>query len=534
MQPTSNHNSKRDNSVFSEIWKEYETVIVHSLITSFGLDALIQDQYGGDVDTVHNVRLVGKDPNMSYKDSHNEEAYQLRGAYDSKAYHSHEKYKEINAKVSRVKKEGELIDAYTGQRVARNANIDLDHAIAAKEIHEDPGRILAGLDGRDLANCEENLNPTERSINRSMRETEIDKYLEKWKGKESERKERIHELKQQSRLSDKERKELEKLEKLDSIDPKLTKEHNDSARKSYEKKISNGYYTSPRFLRDTALSSVKRGVEVGARQALGLVFVEIWICTREDLQSIEPGCELSDVIYTIGDGIKKGVENAKNKYQEVVQKACEGFVAGALASLTTTLCNIFFTTAKNVARLLRQIYASVVQAGNVLLFNPDNLMVGDRIKTAAVILATGASIMLGVSVGEVISKTPIGMVPVIGSIVSSFCSTLVSGFISCTLLIFLDRSRVMNHIIDVLNAIPSEANNYREIADTVEAIAAKLENIDLDAFRTETKKYMDFSERISRSKDENDLNKILVAAYKWWDIEYPGDIGDKDGHLVFA
>ena len=44
------------NNVFSNIWGEYERVILHSLVTSFGLDFLVHDQRGGDVDTVQGVR----------------------------------------------------------------------------------------------------------------------------------------------------------------------------------------------------------------------------------------------------------------------------------------------------------------------------------------------------------------------------------------------------------------------------------------------------------------------------------------------
>lgn len=67
-------------------------------------------------------------------------------------------------------KNGTLKDAYTGRTVARNVKVDLDHVIAAKEIHDDRGRILAGLDGIDLANNDDNLKPTDRSINRSTQQ----------------------------------------------------------------------------------------------------------------------------------------------------------------------------------------------------------------------------------------------------------------------------------------------------------------------------------------------------------------------------
>ena len=73
----------------------------------------------------------------------------------------------INSKYSREKKAGNLDDSYTGNRLKRNANVDLDHTISSKEIHDDPGRVLAEMDGPDIANTDSNLNPTDRSINRS-------------------------------------------------------------------------------------------------------------------------------------------------------------------------------------------------------------------------------------------------------------------------------------------------------------------------------------------------------------------------------
>lgn len=67
-----------DEDVFKGIWEQYERVIIRSLITSFGLDFLVKDQHGGDVDTVHNVRQIGNDPNMKYKNKQNETDYEKR------------------------------------------------------------------------------------------------------------------------------------------------------------------------------------------------------------------------------------------------------------------------------------------------------------------------------------------------------------------------------------------------------------------------------------------------------------------------
>ena len=68
-------------SVFGSLFKEYERVVFRSLITAFGLDLFIRDQYGGDVDTIHNVRQIGDGSPMAYKNAANAAAYADRGDY---------------------------------------------------------------------------------------------------------------------------------------------------------------------------------------------------------------------------------------------------------------------------------------------------------------------------------------------------------------------------------------------------------------------------------------------------------------------
>ena len=78
--------------VFKSIFEQYEKVIIESLITSFGLDFILKDKYGGDVDTIHNVRQIGRDKEMVYKNKSNEKDYENCGEYNSREYHIHKKY----------------------------------------------------------------------------------------------------------------------------------------------------------------------------------------------------------------------------------------------------------------------------------------------------------------------------------------------------------------------------------------------------------------------------------------------------------
>lgn len=528
----------KNESVFKDVWEQYENVIVQSLITSFGLD-FIQDQHGGDVDTIHNVRQIGKDPKMHYKNAQNATDYAKRGTYDSRKYHQDPRYIAINRKMSESKKNGTLTDAYTGKKVARNAKMDLDHVISAKEIHDDPGRILAGTKGTDLANTKDNLKPTDRSINRSMQAKDKEEYLQTWAEKGPQRQARINELQAKSSLSDKERKELNKLEKQEEINPAKVRAEEQHARKAYDRQVAFDYYTSSKFLTATVKGAGSLGAKMGLRQAAGLVLYEVWATAKAELQSLAPGKSLKDMLEAVANGIKKGFANAKEKYREILSKFGEGFLAGALSSLTTTICNIFFTTAKNVVKSIRQIYASVVQAGKVLLFNPDNLELGERIKTATVILATGASVLVGSAVGELIATTPIAATP-IGSTVITFCSSLVSGLLSCTLLIFLDRSDFINKLIDKFYlGLQGVVADYKAAADAFEELAAELSQIDIASFRAETARYQQLALKIEDAKSEAELNTILLAAYKTFDIKIPwkgdfdGFMGERSNHLVF-
>jgi hypothetical protein len=152
-----------EKSVFDNLFEEYEKVIFTSIITAFGLDMFIKDNDGGDVDTIHNVRS-----GMAYKNLENAAEYENRGKFNSANYYSDKRYSDTVATARKVYREtGKGVDdAYAGGELGFSGksknrptekNATLDHVIPKKEIHDDPGRVLANLNGIDLANSPENL-----------------------------------------------------------------------------------------------------------------------------------------------------------------------------------------------------------------------------------------------------------------------------------------------------------------------------------------------------------------------------------------
>lgn len=532
--------------VMESIFQQYERVLLESLISSFGLDFLIQDRHGGDVDTVYNVRQIGQDEKMAYKNEKNAQDYKNRGAYDSAEYHRHANYIAKNKEISEQRKAGILIDAYTGNLIAPNGKSDLDHVISAKEIHDDRGRCLAGLTGADLANSPENLQPTDRSVNRSMKEKSIDEYTEWLKVNEPQRIAEIQKLKSKptSELTDKERAKLNKLEKLSAIDPERMKAADSTARKANEAKIFKAYYTSTGFAKDMTYAAGRVGVQMGARQVLGFIFAEMWFSVKKEFEATQGHFDLGEFFKALGRGIKSGFESAKEKYAELLSKFMGGALAGALSSLTTTLCNIFFTTAKNVVRIIRQSYASFVEAGKVLFINPDNYTFGERMKAVVKILATGASVVAGVMISDLIGKTPIATVPVLGEVVQTFCGAFVSGILSCTFLYFLDRSELMNKVfkaLDGLHTIETEINYYRQQAIYFEQYAARLMDIDLEQFQKEVALYGNIVYDLEGAQTDQELNFALKRALNSLNVVIPWKgydsfdnfMSDKKACLVF-
>ncbi len=497
-----------DTTPYKSILKEYERVVLESLISSFGLDFLIQDKHGGDVDTIHNVRNIGSDSQMSYKNSRNEATYNSQSPYSREIHDLWHRDRNSNfAKTKHQAREnfqnsGKLIlDDYDGgslyitkaKGIPPTKKAELDHIISTHEIYTDRGRVLSGLDGKELADQPTNFAWTNKSRNASMGKKTNSEYVASHPELNEETKRRIL-----------------------AADEK--------ARSAYNKKINLQYYSSRNFWGDAIKASGNVAARMGLRQALGLVFYEIWYETKTCLLNRTHSGE--SLFTAIGNGIKQGLTNAKIRYKELWNKFIEGSISGILSSITTTLCNIFFTTAKNVVKIIRQSWASLVEAIKVLLFNPDCLPFGERFRAGAKILATGASVIVGTSVGDLVSKTGIGMIPAIGQIVVTFCSTLVTGILSCSLLYILDKNPLINAVVRFLNNIPTvddHINYYRQQAAILEVYCAELMQIDFERFQRETALINKTVSGIIKAKSDTELNSELQSAIRQLQIVLPFD-----------
>ena len=534
------------------IFDQYEKVVVQALATSFGLDFLVQDRHGGDVDTIYNVRKIGADSEMTYKNDKNAASYENRGSYDYNEYHDKNK---IFATTKKTKKQEwkdsnftPFADEYEGGKLyftgknRKNPEIEatLDHIVECKQIHDDPARVLAGLDGAMLANCKENYAFTNKSLNSSMG---------------SWAKQQMQSWKQQCEKAQKEGNPLPLRPKVDmeayiAAHPELdetTKKnmlaHYKKAKKAYDAKIARAYYTSKGFWRDTGKAAAKLGISMGVRQALGLVFTEIWFTVKDAIVLSKESGE--NLFLAIANAVKKGLENAKEKFGEIWHKFIEGAVAGVLSSLVTTLANIFFTTAKSAIKIIRESFASLSSACNILIVNPDGYPLGERFVAAAKVIATGASVVAGAMVNELLRKTPLATIPIVCDIVPTFCSVLVTGIMSCSFLHILDHNEVIKKAVEKLNSLP-DIDNFRyslkKQAELLTRYLAELVSLDFDKLEKQEKAFSEAAQKLSACTSEKEMNDCLHLIYKdlqidipWKDYDSFDDfMNDENAHLVFA
>lgn len=515
---------------------EYERVIIKSLITSFGLDALLNtastiagrpglamDQYGGDVDTILTARLVGSDPEMHYKNARNAQAYESRGEYNASKNHSQPNYRTIKHEMREAARSagtGTVKDAYTGEMIAFSKSknnpggpAELDHVIAAKWMHDDRGRVLANLDTVTLADAPENYRFTNKSLNASMGA-----------------KDKLEYIKEHENDLSPEQKAL------------ITKAHKE-AKASYDQKIEAKYYLSINFGKDLAKAAGKQSLKMAARQVCGLVFAEIWFAVKEEIDKVESGFNPAELAKAIGRGIERGFNNAKDNYKQMIAAAENGALAGALASVTNTLCNIFFATSKNVGKVIRESYASLVEAGKILLYNPDGYLAGEQLRAAAKVLAVGASVVTGSLVMELISKTPIATIPIVGETVQMFCGALVSGILSCTLLLYLDRSAWINKLVASMNEIQTAdmaLASLKQQAEVFERYAAELEKIDYKQLKEEIRLYSAAASDLADCGSPEQLGAELRKRFTElgiilpWEGSFDEFMSRDESRLVFA
>jgi hypothetical protein len=510
-------------SAFKDLFKQYEHVVVKSIITAFALDGLlIKDKNGGDVDTLHTVMDDNLSETDRYKNEKNREAYDNRTDYKEDGVgdkvHKNEAYIKQNREYSQLRDQGNLCDAYSGKRFKRNEDFNQDHVISAKEVHDDRRRVLAEIATEEIANRESNLVPVHERVNKAKGKKSAVEFSNYLKEHEESNNQRSKELKRKESLTDKERQELMKLEQFKNVDHELMLKKDKESRANYESELAVKYYSSQKFIKDTIKGGVHRGFQMGLRQGLGMILAEVWFETKEAfpkiLKKMKGDFDLGRFLSEFCEMLKRIFNNVCEKYKELISSVKDGLISGVLASLTTTVINIFATTAKNIVRIIRQTWSSIVEAVRVLVFNPDDLPFGEQLKAVAKIVATCGSVIVGSMVQESVSKVEL---PILGGAVSLFVGSFVTGVMTVSLLYFIDNSKIVKKIVEFANKLAEFFKDgfdrslefFNNINKQLDEYVAKLARIDYEAFRKEILDLRELNIRLSTGSNDETATAVL-------------------------
>lgn len=518
--------------------EELEKTVINSLTTSFGLDFLLfKDKLGGDVDTINNVR------NGVWATDTERQKYDERGVYkDVKdAYHKHANYKATGARDAKLQDEGALFDPYRGSVMKRNEQRNLDHVISAKEIHDDAGRVLAGLDGIELANQDSNLQTTLETINKSKQQKPITEYLnqlpEKIKTYEHQLArdtERLASLPRDTpqqqhearKLEDRIASEKKKIASLKEADPEAMLERDRKARDAYNAPINTTYYTSSKFITNAANAAGTAGLKMGTRQMLGLIAAELWFELREALPRILENLRSKFSLDIFLAQIKRTLRNIwqrlKIRFNEFLVAFKDGVFAGVFSSVTTTLFNIFTTTSKNVVKIIREIWGQLFKAIKLLAFNPENLEFVDLCKTVTAVLNTGAATVVGtLAYAQLI---PLCNFP-FGSELAAFCGALVTGVLTLGLNYVVLHSERVQKIWDFIQSLMPHmgvVNKFKQINAELDSYLKEFARLE---FNLNTEELRIFSEELTACNSELERSLVLRAEVNKRGIELPFEMG---------
>jgi hypothetical protein len=517
--------------------EELENTVVNSLATSFGLDFLLfKDKLGGEVNTVNNARQG------IWATEAEKQRYEQREKYDADPYHQHENYIATGQWDKQAHQAGSLHDPYRNTKMSVDEKRNLDHVISAKEIHDDAGRVLSGLDGVELANQDSNLQSTHETVNKSKKQASISSYLDRLptlledhkKTLENDRlrlasmprdtPEQQHKVRV---LEDGIRKTEDKLTELMAIDPEQMRKRDEAARAGYEQQINHTYYTSSSFLKQTATASGLAGLNMGTRQMLGLVMAEVWFELRAQLpalfEKLKDKFDLEAFLDSVNKSLKGIWVRVQARFHDFLIAFKDGAFAGILASVTTTIFNIFAATQKMAVKIIREIWGQLVKAIKLIIFNPEQLGFVDLCKAVISLSSVGAATVVGSLAYS--HLMPLCGFP-FGGELAAFVSALVTGVVTLGLNYFMLHSGMALKVWAFIESIMPHAGmikNFQAINTELDRYLTELGQLE---FNLDVEDLALFAQELMACNDEMQRNMYLKVELAKRDIELPFEMGN--------
>lgn len=399
-----------------------------------------------------------------------------------------EKYKEANAAMKQQHKEGTLVDAYTGKTMsATKDKPNLDHVVPRKELYDNVRRKQANIDTKDLANKDENLVPTNESLNKSKKDKSNQQYVEERAQREEtlrKQNEAAHKKIDNSDKSETEKRlEYEKIDKhlqdkLDADDD-LMLEVDAKARKAINKDIAVG------VAKQTAKKAGKDALKAMAVSALFDLLKAIMNGLIRFFKEKHKSFKL--FLTEIKESIKRFISHISS------------FVRTGVSSVISTVISEIFgpvvSMFKKLASFIKQGVSSIVEAVHYLTAKENkNKTLCVKIAQVGKIVTAGLAAAGAIVGGELIEKAllqiPVMAVEIsilgsIANITGMFLASLLCGVVGAIVINRIDRYIAKQQKSDNLDSQIDKKNDILKTQDKlIDVKVKKMANAKEDAAST--------------------------------------------------
>lgn len=395
------------------------------------------------------------------------------------------KYKDANNAMKEQQKAGTLKDEYTGKNIKRNENANLDHVVSRKELFEKQRRKQANLSVADLANKEENLKPTNESLNKSKGAMSNKDYVDKEK-----REVREKELKKQNERANKKVDESN----MSDVDKRLQKEKNDKRMNDKlaaddELMMKADKEARKAINKDIAVNATKEVGKKAGKDALKAMAVSALFTLLKEIMNglirfFKAGSKSFNGFLS---EMRESIKSFFSKILSFVKTGASTLIGTIISEIFGPIVSVF----KKLASVIKQGVSSLIDAVHYLRDKknkdkPFSIKVAQVGKIITVGLVGGSALFLG-EVFEKFLLTVPGMqfeIPLIGSLanmIGLFLSSLVSGLVGAIVLNLIDkfiakklREEKDHQIIDKKNGILNLQQVQRFVAEN--RVVASKEN----------------------------------------------------------
>ena len=328
--------------------------------------------------------------------------------------------------------DGTIKDRYTGESHDPTEKMEMDHWMPIKELHDQGGFMLDSGEKEALGNDPKNLAITTRSNNRK-------------KGARSP-KDLDHDKRRTRHIG------------------------------NVEDQIPKGLD----FARRAAKDGVKTGNMQGLQQAVALLVSELISAVFAEVKDVfENGWKDKKYdaswLEILRKRLKRIGRHLLNRWKNVAEAFGTGWLSGFLSAIITALINMFVRTSKNVVRIIREGFLSIMKAIKVLLFPPEGMNLHQAAHEATKVFATGLVVTGGILAGDHIAN----LLPMFGDVLGPILGGLISGLGSLFVVFMLDKLDLFGVNFDERHAfiMGSLEGRISEITREIEDMAAESERI---------------------------------------------------------